>query len=120
MPILQRLDHLGFELVATRGTAQLLREAGLKVEVVNKIKEGSPHVADIIKEGKIDLVINTLTKGKTPERDGFRIRRAAVEFSVPCLTSLDLAVAVLEVLESMIRVKALQDYDKGGRTSGIS
>lgn len=120
LPILERLDHLGFELVATRGTAQLLREAGLKVEVVNKIKEGSPHVADIIKEGKIDLVINTLTKGKTPERDGFRIRRAAVEFSVPCLTSLDLAVAVLEVLESMIRVKALQDYDKGGRTSGIS
>lgn len=110
--LLKSLSHLGFKLVATSGTAKFLREKGLKVEVVNKIKEGNPNVEDVIKLGQIDLVINTLTKGKTPARDGFRIRRAAVEYNVPCLTSLDLAKAIVEVLESMIRVKALQDYKR--------
>ncbi|MDK2822524.1 MAG: carbamoyl-phosphate synthase large subunit [Clostridia bacterium] len=110
LPVLKRLKGLGFSIVATRGTAEFLRKEGLKVEEVNKIKEGSPHVVDVIKRGEIDLVINTLTKGKIPARDGFRIRRAAVEFNVPCLTSLDLVVAVVEVLESMSKVKPLQEY----------
>ena len=98
--------------MATGGTAEFLKQKGLDVIVVNKITEGTPHVEDVIKQGQVDLVINTLTKGKKPARDGFRIRRAAVEFNVPCLTSLDLTRAIVEVLESMIRVKALQDYSK--------
>jgi len=110
LPVIKRLIHLGFSIAATKGTADLLRKHGLEVEEVNKIKEGSPHVVDIIKKGEIDLVINTLTRGKIPARDGFRIRRAAVEFNVPCLTSLDLVLAVVEVLESMVRVKPLQQY----------
>ncbi|MFZ5943070.1 MAG: carbamoyl-phosphate synthase large subunit [Bacillota bacterium] len=110
LPILKRLTALGFNLVATSGTAQFLRNNGLDVREVNKIKEGSPHVVDVIKKGEIDLVVNTLTRGKIPARDGFRIRRAAVEFNVPSLTSLDLVVAVVEVLESMIKVKPLQEY----------
>ena len=110
LPSIKRLKALGFNLVATSGTAQLLRKHGLEVREVNKIKEGSPHVVDVIKKGEIDLVLNTLTKGKIPARDGFRIRRAAVEFNVPCLTSLDLVLAIVQVLESMIRVKPLQMY----------
>ncbi|KJS83735.1 MAG: carbamoyl phosphate synthase large subunit [Peptococcaceae bacterium BICA1-8] len=110
LPSIKRLKALGFNLVATSGTAQLLREHNLEVREVNKIKEGSPHVVDVIKKGEIDLVINTLTRGKIPARDGFRIRRAAVEFNVPCLTSLDLVLAIVQVLESMIRVKPLQMY----------
>lgn len=110
LPLIIGLNRLGFSIVATRGTAELLKENGLEVEQVNKIKEGSPHVVDVIKKGEIDLVINTLTRGKIPDRDGFRIRRAAVEFNVPCLTSLDLVKAVVKVLESMIRVKPLQKY----------
>ncbi|SMB92593.1 carbamoyl-phosphate synthase large subunit [Desulfonispora thiosulfatigenes DSM 11270] len=110
--LLERLSHLGFKIMATAGTAEFLKQKGLDVTVVNKITEGTPHVEDVIKKGQVDLVINTLTKGKTPARDGFRIRRAAVEFNVPCLTSLDLTKAIVEVLESMIRVKALQDYSK--------
>ncbi|MFZ7103701.1 MAG: carbamoyl-phosphate synthase large subunit [Peptococcaceae bacterium] len=111
LPLLKRLQDLGFSIVATQGTADFLQREGLKVQGVNKIKEGSPHVVDVIKSGEIDLVINTLTKGKVPARDGFRIRRAAVEFNVPCLTSLDLVLAVVQVLESMIRVKPLQKYN---------
>ncbi|HHX76909.1 MAG TPA: hypothetical protein GX697_00955, partial [Firmicutes bacterium] len=88
---------------------------GLKVERVNKLKEGSPNVVDLICSGKVDLVINTLTKGKNPARDGFKIRRAAVEYNVPCLTSLDTANALLNGLKKIkvgkeTRVRALQEY----------
>lgn len=114
LPILREMNHLGLKLIATKGTAEFLASQGLNVKMVNKISEGSPHVVDSIKNGQVDLVINTLTKGKTPARDGFGIRRAAVEFNVPCLTSLDLAKAVVEVLSSMIKVKALQDYTGKG------
>ena len=111
LELLRRFYNIGFSIKATSGTASYLNENGIKAESIKKIKEGSPNVEDIIKNGEIAFVINTLTKGKLPERDGFRIRRAAVEFNVPCLTSLDLAQAVLNVLESMSHVKALQDYN---------
>ncbi len=101
--------------MATCGTAKALGEAGLPVEKVNKIREGSPHIIDLIKQGKIDLVINTLTKGKMPERDGFRIRRAAVEHAIPCLTSLDTTNVILRVLRSLekghdFNMVPLQEY----------
>ncbi|MDT3698248.1 MAG: carbamoyl-phosphate synthase large subunit [Thermincola sp.] len=101
IPILKGFVDLGFKLVATSGTAKSLSEAGLPVEKVNKIREGSPHLIDLIKQGKIDFVINTLTKGKMPERDGFQIRRAAVEHAIPCLTSLDTTAVILKVLNSL-------------------
>jgi len=101
IPILKGFVDLGFKLVATCGTANTLAEAGLPVEKVNKIREGSPHIIDHIRQGKIDLVINTLTRGKMPERDGFRIRRAAVEHAIPCLTSLDTTSVILKVLNSL-------------------
>ena len=96
-PLLEGFHQLGFSLFATRGTARRLREGGLAVTEVDKIREGTPHIVDIIRQGDMDLVINTLTKGKDPERDGFQIRRAAVEYSIPCLTSLDTARSLLEI-----------------------
>ncbi|MCL6453045.1 MAG: carbamoyl-phosphate synthase large subunit [Alicyclobacillus sp.] len=101
LPILRGFRELGFRLVATEGTARYLRTHGVEAQVVNKLAQGTPNLADDIRDGKIHLVINTLTKGRTPERDGFRIRRTAVEHGVPCLTSLDTAKSMLEVLSTI-------------------
>jgi carbamoyl-phosphate synthase large subunit len=114
-PILERLGGLGFKIYATSGTAKFLNERGLSIETVQKIREGEPNLLDLIRENKIDLVVNTLTKGKAPERDGFRIRRAAVENNIPCLTSLDTARAFADVLDHLldgrgIEVKSLEEY----------
>jgi len=98
IPIIKGLADLGYKIFATSGTASALKEAGLEVEVVKKVHEGSPHIVDLIRANKINLVINTLTRGKAPERDGFQIRRAAVEYGVPCLTSLDTIRAIMKVL----------------------
>ncbi len=111
--ILRRFHALGYAIVATPGTAELLQREGLSVQVAKKISGGSPHVLDYIRQGRIDVVINTLTKGKEPQRDGFRIRRTAVEHGVACTTSLDTAEAIVKIIESMVKVKALQDYIKG-------
>ncbi|MHB1042545.1 MAG: carbamoyl-phosphate synthase large subunit [Eubacteriales bacterium] len=100
-PVLKGLSDLGFKIIATSGTAGVLERAGLSVERVNKVHEGSPHIIDLIRQNKIQVVINTLTRGKNPERDGFQIRRAAVEHGVPCLTSLDIAWVLLEVVFSI-------------------
>lgn len=115
LPLLRSLADLGYRILATAGTAALLRKAGLPVEQVRKVHEGSPHIIDLIRANEINLVINTLTKGKAPERDGFQIRRAAVEYGVPCLTSLDTTRAVIEVLiadkeKEHIRLVPLQEY----------
>ena len=100
LALLKGFAELGFGFIATRGTAALLAGAGISAEVVNKIGESSPNTLDIIREGKVDLVINTPTKGKIPQRSGFKMRRAAVEFRIPCLTSLDTAWALLQVLKA--------------------
>ncbi|MBX6352211.1 MAG: carbamoyl-phosphate synthase large subunit [Thermoflavifilum sp.] len=100
-PILRGFAELGFRIAATEGTARFLRQRGLEVTIVNKLAQGTPNLADDIREGRIQLVINTLTKGREPERDGFRIRRTAVEHGVPCLTSLDTAASLLEALATI-------------------
>ncbi|MBP2645504.1 MAG: Carbamoyl-phosphate synthase large subunit glutamine-dependent [Firmicutes bacterium] len=110
---------LGYHLVATEGTAKYLNTLGLDVETVSKIHENSPNIIDMIKTGNINMVVNTLTRGKEPERDGFRIRRATVEHAIPCLTSIDTANEVRHVLDLMrerrlVYVLALQDYVGGG------
>lgn len=115
IPILKKLSEMGYGLCATAGTAAALSKAGLEVEAARKVHEGSPHIVDLIRANKISLVINTLTKGKAPESDGFQIRRAAVEYGVPCLTSLDTTRAILEVLAENrdrvdYRLVPLQEY----------
>jgi len=98
-PLLREFARLGYRLAATEGTAKYLRDRGLEVRVVNKLAQGTPNLADDIRQGKIQLVINTLTKGLKPERDGFRIRRTAVEHGVPCLTSLDTVRSVFDIMK---------------------
>ncbi|WP_462409212.1 carbamoyl-phosphate synthase large subunit [Neobacillus sp. Marseille-QA0830] len=101
LKIAARFFANGYRLMATSGTAALFTQAGLPVKVVEKIGADGQTVLDVIHQGEAQFIINTLTKGKQPERDGFRIRREAVENGVPCLTSLDTADAILKVIESM-------------------
>ena len=100
--IAKRFHNIGFQLLATHGTANMIRETGVPVQTVSKIGAKGPDMLDVIRGGEAQFIINTLTKGKQPARDGFRIRRESVENGIPCLTSLDTATAILEVLESMI------------------
>jgi carbamoyl-phosphate synthase large subunit len=101
--IASRLTQLGYRIHATSGTAAALRVAGFSPRVVAKIGEPGPTVVDLIADGGVDLVINTMN-GVTEEvrpglpviKDGFEIRRAAVERRIPCLTSLDTASALVE------------------------
>ncbi|MEH7177243.1 carbamoyl-phosphate synthase large subunit [Neobacillus vireti] len=97
----KRFASNGYRLMATGGTAAVLESAGLRVKVIGKIGSEGKTLLDVIHNGEAQFIINTLTKGKQPERDGFRIRREAVENGVPCLTSLDTADAILKVIESM-------------------
>lgn len=98
--IFKQFHDMGFTFLATEGTSQLLRKIGIPVEEVHKIGEGRPDVVDVIKSGRVDLLFNTPTRGKVPERNGFQMRRAAVEFRVPVLTALDTADAFLQVLKT--------------------
>jgi carbamoyl-phosphate synthase large subunit len=103
-PIVSRLVQMGWSLVATEGTARALQQAGFSPRVVAKIGEPGPTVVDVITQGQVDLVINTMSNiyaepgevGGPVFKDGFEIRRAAVERRIPCLTSLDTATALLE------------------------
>lgn len=99
--ILRGFSNLGYRIIATGGTAKAMEDAGMSVVRVNKLSEGSPNILDLIREGEAHFVVNTLTKGKTPARDGFRIRREAAENGVVCLTSLDTVQALLTMLETI-------------------
>mgnify|MGYP001044969781 CR=1 FL=1 len=115
VPILEDFAAMGFQLVATEGTARALRDHGVEVKTVNKYREGSPNIVDLIREGKVDFVVNTLTHGRKQFSDGFHIRRAAVELNVPCLTSLDTLRVVQKVIQegeriSTMEIKSLQEY----------
>ncbi len=114
-PLVKKLNDLGYSVYATSGTADFLIRKGLMVNKVGKINSGKPNLLDEIDSGKINIVINTFTKGKEPSRDGFRIRRASVERNIPCFTSLDTVKAFLFAIESNKegrekRVRSLQSY----------
>ncbi|HEU5288546.1 MAG TPA: carbamoyl-phosphate synthase large subunit, partial [Candidatus Limnocylindria bacterium] len=100
VPIIEGFHWLGYDLVATRGTAALIRSLGIDVREVGKLSEGKDEILRVIRSGKCAAVVNTPTLGKTVDRDGFLIRRAAVEARVPCLTSLDTALAVVTALRA--------------------
>jgi len=112
-------SELGFEICATEGTAKAIQSMGIDAEVVGKVHERSSDIIQMIKNGKINMVINTLTQGKHSAKDGFKIRRATVEHGIACLTSLDTAWEVLRVLSFMrerrlVYSLAIQDYVGGG------
>ena len=113
VPIIEGFHWLGYDLVATSGTAALVRSLGIDVTEVRKLAEGSQEILQLIRSGGCAAVINTPTLGKTVDRDGFLIRRAAVEARVPCLTSLDTALAVVTALRASAvsyEVAPLADY----------
>jgi carbamoyl-phosphate synthase large subunit len=110
VPVLRRYADLGHTLVATPGTRSVLEAAGIPCEGINKISDGSPHVLDLIGRRGVDLVIND-AKGPRELTDNYKIRRAAVEASIACLTSLDTARALAEALESSAGPpRSLQEY----------
>ena len=116
LPIARDLAQLGFLLTATRGTAAFLRAHGIDVDVIYKVNEGRPNVADQIVNRKIDLVINT-PLGRESFFDDLSVRRAATMAQVPCITTLtgaSAAVSAIKALRSQtLTVKSLQDYYSG-------
>ncbi|PZN06649.1 MAG: carbamoyl phosphate synthase large subunit, partial [Bacillota bacterium] len=111
----RRLVRAGYRLYATEGTARALRAAGLAAETLAKVSDarggtggGNAALLDALRDGRVRLVINTPGRGRHhPDGDGFRIRRAAVERGIPCLTSLDTAEALVRVMERRLDVRAL-------------
>jgi carbamoyl-phosphate synthase large subunit len=113
-PAIEQLLSLGFEVVATRGTASHLQAAGLPVTVVNKVREGRPHIVDMLKDNKIALVINT-TEGKEAINDSFSIRRTALLGKIPYYTTIAGSLAAAQAIEAMgsgrgLEVKSIQEY----------
>ena len=98
IPLAEKFEKLGYVLYGTGNTANYLNKHGIATNAVKKISEGSPNLLDMIDEGKIKLIINTPTRGREPRRDGFRIRRKAVESSIPCLTSMDTAYGIMKCM----------------------
>lgn len=98
----KRFEKLGYEIYATRSTAKVLQENGVDAIKVNKLNQESPTVIDLLLEHKIDVVVDTPTQGRDKTRDGFLIRRIAIETGVNCFTSLDTVNALLTSLESNV------------------
>ena len=98
LPLAKKLHNTGFKIYATKGTANFLKENGIETHVLEKIWEGAESIPNLVESGKINFIINTPTKGKESNRDGFRIRRLAVECKVPCFTSLDTANALYDAI----------------------
>ena len=107
------LVSMGFNIIATRGTAQVLRNAGVPVETVYKVNEGRPHISDYVKSGKVDLLINT-PLGKESFFDERAIRRAAIHYRIPCITTIPGAIAAVAGIRALQReslgVRSLQEY----------
>jgi carbamoyl-phosphate synthase large subunit len=108
--VAQRLLELGFEVLATRGTAQFLAEAGLQVTAVNKVSEGRPHIVDMIKNDEIAFIVNTV-EGKEATADSFTIRREALMHKVSYTTTIAGALATVQALDHLdiVQVFRLQD-----------
>jgi carbamoyl-phosphate synthase large subunit len=118
--VLRRYSALGHTLVATPGTHLLLEAAGIASERINKIADGSPHVLDLIASRAVDLVIND-AQGPREISDAYKIRRAAVEASIACLTSLDTARALAEALASKAGPpRSLQEYRNRASLSSVA
>ncbi|ENH98302.1 carbamoyl phosphate synthase large subunit [Gracilibacillus halophilus YIM-C55.5] len=98
--IATRFHELGFHLYATEGTAKAIEDLNLPVTPVGKVGAEGRNVLSIIENGEVQVVVNSLTSGQKPRSDGFRIRREAVEHGIACLTSLDTAEAIVNVIDS--------------------
>jgi carbamoyl-phosphate synthase large subunit len=114
-PIVRELGRMGYELVATRGTARYINDLGIHCVPINKVMQGSPHVVDLMREGRVAMVINTPEAGT--KKDSFSIRRTALELRLPFFTTIAGAQAAVTALaalrEGRTSVAALQDYHRG-------
>ncbi len=122
--IARRLNKLGFDLVATFRTANRLREVGLECEDVFKVNEGRPNIADLIRQGDIALIINTPV-GKTSHYDEKAIRKAALQFNVPCVTTITGAEALVEAISTKksqehVVVRSLQEIHSSEKPTAES
>ncbi len=111
--IARKLKELGFRIVATDGTARFLREHGIEAEVIKKISQGRPNVLDAIINRQIDLIINT-PSGKKGKTEGYMIRRAAVDYCIPYITTISGAKAAVMGIEAIkkgkMSIKSIQEY----------
>lgn len=121
VPIARKLVDLGFKIIATDGTKRALDSAGIEASRVNKVKEGRPHILDIMKNGEVMMVINT-TFGKKAIEDSYEIRRTALTFNIPYFTTIEAAGAITDAMEEMkknkdLQIRSIQEYnlilDKG-------
>jgi carbamoyl-phosphate synthase large subunit len=110
--LIRALHAAGCALYATEGTAELVRSLDIPVvEVTKKLSEGHPNVVDVVRDGTVRAVINTIEGGRPSYiRDGFHIRRAAVDMRIPCFTSIDTARAAVEALIASLRNAGEQAY----------
>jgi carbamoyl-phosphate synthase large subunit len=119
--VVQKFLEMGFDVVATRGTAEHLRNKGIEVGVVNKVMEGRPHIVDLIKNKEISFVVNTVS-GAQAQKDSFSIRQSALQYRVPFTTTLTGANAVVKAIEMLLKrkihIKSLNEYHKEG-SSGM-
>jgi len=111
--IVRRFQEMGFDVIATRGTAEHLLKKGIEVGIINKVTEGRPHIVDLIKNKEISFVINTVT-GAQAQRDSFSIRQSSLQHHVPFTTTLSGANAVVNAIERLLRgkitIKSLKEY----------
>jgi len=115
-PLAERLIEMGFKVIATSGTARFLADQGLAVELVNKVREGRPHIVDAMKSGDIQLIFNT-TEGAKAIADSFSLRRTALTSSLPYYTTVAGALAAVQAIGALrsgqLEVAPLQSYFKG-------
>jgi carbamoyl-phosphate synthase large subunit len=113
--IVKKFLEMGFDVIATRGTAEHLGNKGIEVGVVNKVTEGRPHIVDLIKNKEISFVINTVT-GAQAQKDSFSIRESALQYRVPFTTTLSGANAVVNAIEKLLKgkihIKPLHEYHR--------
>ena len=114
LPMAVRMSKLGYKFMATEGTCKLLNDAGVEATKVSKLEEEEPNILDVIKNMEVDLVINTPEKANDSKKDGFVIRRAAVERNIGVITALDTFGAIVDVKESGIENKEdIEVFDLG-------
>ncbi len=117
IPIAEKFQELGFHILATEGTAKVLRGGGIEAKEVVKVSEGRLNIVDHMKNGKIQLVINTPSRDKVAKADGYIIRRASVELNVPYITTMQAAAATVDAIENIRKgktsIKSMHEYHKG-------
>lgn len=122
VPVAKKLLEIGFKILATEGTAKFLKKHGIDAGIVLKVSQGRPNILDLIINKRVDLIINT-PSGKRGKTEGFMIRRAAVDYGVPYITTVAGAVAAVKAIEAIkhgrMTVKSIQEYhEEAERLSG--